>query len=161
VALIHDCAGAGSRGGQSRRSGEEGRPRECSPFPLPLPALDDIFDGLSKCCAHSRENLKLKARCVDVVGGLSESVDEVLACSGGRERASAVSRRASSRVLVGLVVRGGEVVGGSEEKVEGRILPMNVQRFLFGVVEGEGVSDVSFGMLMSAVVPSLSEECSL
>jgi hypothetical protein len=63
--------------------------------------------------------------------------------------------------LVGLVVRGGEVVGGSEEKVEGKILPMNVQRFLFGVVEGEGVSDVSFGMLMSAVVPSLSEECSL
>lgn len=98
---------------------------------------------------------------MDVVGGLSESVDEVLACSGGRERASAVSRRASSRVLVGLVVRGGEVVGGSEEKVEGKILPMNVQRFLFDVVEGEGVSDVSFGMLMSAVVPSLSEECSL
>jgi hypothetical protein len=64
VALSQACAGAGRRGGQSRRSGEEGRPRECSPLPLPLPlpALDDIFDGLSKCCAHSRENLKLKAR---------------------------------------------------------------------------------------------------
>jgi hypothetical protein len=98
---------------------------------------------------------------VDVVGGVSESVDEVLACSGGRERASAVSRRASSRVLVGLVVRGGEVVGDSGEKVEGRILPMNVQRFLFGVLDGEVVSEVSFGMLMSAVVPSLSEECRL
>jgi hypothetical protein len=98
---------------------------------------------------------------VDVEGGDSESVDEVLACSGGRERASAVSRRASSRVLVGLVVRGGEVVGDSEAKVEGRILPMNVQRFLFGVLEGEGESDVSFGVSMSAVMPSLSEECRL
>jgi hypothetical protein len=38
---------------------------------------------------------------------------------------------------------------------------MNVQRFLFGVLGGEGVSEVSFGMLMSAVVPSLSEECRL
>jgi hypothetical protein len=102
--------------------------------------------------------LKEKARRVDVAGGVSESVDEVLACSDGRARASAVSRRASSRVLVGLVVRGGEVVGDSEEKVEGRIFPMKVQRFLLGVLDGEGVSGVSFGLLMSVVVSSLRDE---
>ena len=135
--LIHVCAGAGKRGGQSRRS--EVDPRS------------EFLEGFSKCCAHSRENLKEKARCVDVEGGVSESVDEDLACSAGRVRASAVSRRASSRVLVGLVVRGGEAVGESEEKVEGRILPMKVQRFLLGVLDGEGVSGVSFGVLKSAV----------
>ena len=98
---------------------------------------------------------------MDVEGGVSESVEEVLACREGRERESAVSRRASSRVLVGLVVRGGDVFGDSEVKVEGKILPMKVQRFLFGVLEGEGVSGVNFGVLMSAVVSSLSEECLL
>jgi hypothetical protein len=118
------------------------------------------LEGFSKCCAHSRENLKEKARWVDVEGGVSESVDEDLACSAGRVRASAVSRRASSRVLVGLVVRGGEAVGESEEKVEGRILPMKVQRFLFGVLDGEGVSGVSFGVLKSAV-SSLRDKCRL
>lgn len=104
--------------------------------------------------------MKEKTRWVDVEGGVSESVDEDLACSAGRERASAVSRRASSRVLVGLVVRGGEEVGESEEKVEGRILPMKVQRFLFGVLDEEGVSGVSFGLLKS-VVSSLRVECRL
>jgi hypothetical protein len=150
LAFIQLCAGAGRRGGQIRRSEDE-KPREFSP----------LFDGFSKCCAHSRENLKLKARWVDVAGGVSESVDEVLACSGGRARASAVSRRASSRVLVGLIVRGGEVVGDSEEKVEGRILPMKVQRFLLGVLDGEGVSGVNFGLLMSVVVSSLRDELRL
>jgi hypothetical protein len=88
---------------------------------------------------------------VDVAGGVSESVLGVLACSGGRERAKAVSRRASSRVLVGLVVRpeagGDDVLESEVENVDGSILPMNVQRFLFGVLEGEGVSAVSFGLL--------------
>jgi len=123
--------------------------------------LEESLEGFSKCCDHSRENLKLKARWVDVEGGVSESVEEVLACREGRERESAVSRRASSRVLVGLVVRGGDVFGDSEAKVEGKILPMKVQHFLFGVLEGEGVSGVNFGVLMSAVVSSLSEECLL
>lgn len=84
---------------------------------------------------------------------------EVLLCSGGRARASAVSRRASSRVLVGLVVRmgawGGDVLGSGVEKVEGSILPMNVQRFLFGVLDGEGLSAVSFGSVMSGAVSNL------
>lgn len=84
---------------------------------------------------------------------------EDLACKGGRARASAVSRRASSRVLVGLAVRfwagGGDVLGSGVEKVEGSILPMNVQRFLFGVLDGEGESAVSFGAVMSAVVSIL------
>ncbi len=104
--------------------------------------------------------MKEKTRWVDVEGGVSESVDEDLACSAGRERASAVSRRASSRVLVGLVVRGGEEVGESEEKEAGRILPMKVQRFLFGVLDGEAVSGVSFGLLKS-IVSSLRDECRL
>ena len=148
MALSQACAGAGRRGGQRRRSERES-------------GVEESLDGFSKCWAHSRENLKLKARCVDVEGGVSESVDEVFACREGRARESAVSRRASSRVLVGLVVRGGEVVGGSEVKVEGRIFPMKVQRFLFGVLDGDGVSGVNFGVLMSAVVSSLSEECRL
>ena len=69
----------------------------------------------------------------------------------GRERASAVSRRASSSVLVGLDPR---LCVGDEEpsvpvmKVDGSILPMNVHRFLFVVV---GKSVVSFGVDMSAV----------
>lgn len=113
------------------------------------------FEGFSKCWAHSKENLKLKTRCVDVEGGVSESVLEVLVCIGGRERAKAVSRRASSRAFVGLVVRpevgGGDVLGSGVEKVEGRILPMKVQRFLLGVLDGDGVSAVSFGVLGSAV----------
>lgn len=157
MAVIQVCAGAGKRGGQRRRSEVEERPRELSEEE----EEEESLEGFSKCCAHSKENLKLKARCVDVEGGVSESVDEDLACSGGLARAKAVSRRASSRVFVGLVVRGGEVVGESEEKVEGRILPMKVHRFLFGVLEGEGVSEVSFGVLMSAVVSSLREECLL
>lgn len=104
--------------------------------------------------------MKEKARWLAVEGGVSESVDEDLACSAGRERLSAVSRRASSRVLVGLVVRGGEEVGESEEKVEGRILPIKVQRFLFGVLDEEGVSSVSFG-LSKSIVSSLRDECRL
>jgi hypothetical protein len=53
------------------------------------------------------------------------------------------------------------VVGESVEKVEGRILPMKVHRFLLGVLDGEGASEVSFGLSMSAVVSSLREECRL
>jgi hypothetical protein len=100
---------------------------------------------------------------VDVAGGVSESVLEVLVWSGGRARASAVSRRASSRVLVGLVVRfeaSGDVLGSGVEKVEGSILPMNVQRFLFGVLDGDGASAVSFGAVMSAAVSSLESVAS-
>ncbi len=85
---------------------------------------------------------------MDVAGGVSLSVLEVLECRVGRDRAIAVWRRASSRVLVGLDVRGsagcdsGVVV---VVKVEGSILPMNVQRFLLGAVGGESVG--SFGEL--------------
>ena len=87
-------------------------------------------------------------------------------CIAGLERASAVSRRASSRVLVGEV---GAVFAvfvfeseGVEEKEEGRTLFMNVQRFLLGVLEGEGVSAVSFGFVISAAsVSSLRDECRL
>jgi hypothetical protein len=69
LAFIHVCAGAGRRGGQRRRSEVE-RPREWEPSDL---------EGFSKCCAHSRENLKENARCEDAVaGGVSESVEEVL-----------------------------------------------------------------------------------
>lgn len=46
--------------------------------------------GFSKCCVHSRENLKEKTRCVEVAGGVSLSVLEDLACIAGRERAIAV-----------------------------------------------------------------------
>ncbi len=104
---------------------------------------------------------------MDVAGGVSESVLEVLVCIGGRERAKAVSRRASSRVLVGLVVRpeagGGAVLGSGVEKVEGSILPINVQRFLLGVLDGGGASAVNFGVAGSAVssLESDREECRL
>jgi hypothetical protein len=101
---------------------------------------------------------------VDVAGVVSESVLEVLACSGGRARASAVSRRASSSAFVGLAVRlgagGGDELGSGVEKVEGRILPMNVQRFLFGVLDGDGESAVNFGAVRSASVSSLESVAS-
>jgi len=49
VALSQACAGAGRRGGQSRRSERESE-------------VEESLEGFSKCCDHSRENLKLKAR---------------------------------------------------------------------------------------------------
>jgi hypothetical protein len=88
---------------------------------------------------------------VELAGGVSLSVLEVLLCIAGRDRAKAVSRRASSRVLVGLEPRlgSGDVLPGSGvEKDDGRILPMNVHRFLLGVPFGE--SAVSFGFSLSA-----------
>lgn len=92
------------------------------------------------------------ARCVvPVAGGVSLSVLEDLRCRAGRERAIAVSRRASSSVLVGL---GPPLwVGDDEpsvvfEKVEGIIFPIRVHRFLLGVV---GESVVSLGVEASAV----------
>jgi len=106
--------------------------------------------------------LKEKARWVEVAGGVSLSELEDLACSGGRERAIAVSRRASSRVLVGLVVRGcGVELASAVVKVPGSILPMNVQRFLLGAPVG---SAVSFGLALSALsslARDAREECRL
>lgn len=117
-------------------------------FPFPFPFVDEGGDGLSKCCAHSSENLNEKERCVDVEGGVSLSVEEVAECMAGRERESAVAWRASARDFVGLVGSGGaeEGVGGV---VEARTLFMNVQRFLVGVVVG--ASGVSFGVGESSV----------
>jgi len=101
---------------------------------------DGVGVGFSKCCVHSRENLKEKTRCVDVAGGVSLSVLEDLACRGGLERAMAVWRRASSRVLVGLPNRGSDAGEGSgvDVKFAGSIFPMKVQRFLLGAL-GESV----------------------
>jgi hypothetical protein len=86
------------------------------------------------------------------VGGVSLSELEVLECNAGLERARAISRRASSSVLVGLLPRllvgEEELESGVVENVEGRILPMKVQRFLL-VAEDE--SAVSFGIALSAV----------
>jgi hypothetical protein len=65
------------------------------------------------------------------------------------DRASAVSRLASSSVFVGLVPLFGE--GGPSlaiENVDGSILPMKVHLFLLGVV---GASVVSLGLEVSAV----------
>jgi hypothetical protein len=91
-------------------------------------------------------------RCVvAVAGGVSLSVLDDFEGKPGRERASAVSRRASSRVFVGLDPRlwvGDEEPSVPVAKVEGSILPMNVHRLLF-VVVGESV--VSFGADASAV----------
>jgi hypothetical protein len=96
---------------------------------------------------------------VELAGGVSLSVLEVLLCIGGRARANAVSRRASSRVLVGLEPRlaVGDVLPDSRvEKEDGRLLPMNVHRFLLGVPDGE--SAVSFGFSLSAVSSLEREE---
>lgn len=101
---------------------------------------------------------------VAVAGGVSLSVLEDLCGRPGRERASAVSLRTSSRVLVGLDPRlwvGDEELSVVVEKVDGSILPMNVHRFLLGVV---GESVVSFGAEASAVSSFESiarEECCL
>lgn len=60
------------------------------------------------------------------------------------ERASAVSRLASSSVFVGLEARGdGDSSLLVVVKVEGIILPMKVHLFL---LDGVGVSVVNFGM---------------
>ena len=73
---------------------------------------------------------------------------EVFASNAGRVRANAVSRLASSRVLVGL-----DPLVGEEEpsfvviNVEGSIFPMKVHLFLLGVVG----SAVSFGSELSVV----------
>jgi hypothetical protein len=94
---------------------------------------------------------------VDVAGGVSLSVLELFWCNGGREldRAKAVSLRASSRVLVGLVPLVGDV--DASLKVDGNILPMKDQRFLLGVV---GESVVSFGVVsvVSSLVRAPSDE---
>ena len=158
LALSHACAGAGRRGGQRRRSLPTLKPGPplgpLFPLPLRFPCWWLLL-GLSKCCDHSRENLNENARCVDVAGGVSLSELEVLACSTGLARASAVSLRASSRVLVGLLPRllvgeeGAEADSLAIENVEGSIFPMNVQRFLLGV-EGDE-SAVNFGFALSAV----------
>ena len=74
---------------------------------------------------------------------IGASLSEFKLLVTGAERASAVSRLASSRVFVGLDARGVEdssllmVVN-----VEGMILPMKVHLFL---LDGVGVSVVSFG----------------
>ena len=62
-------------------------------------------------------------------------------------RAIAVSRRASSSVLVGLELRIGELEP-SDENVDGSILPMKDHLLLLGVF---GASIVSFGTELSAV----------
>jgi hypothetical protein len=103
------------------------------------------------------------------VGGVSLSELEFLEWSWGRDLAIAVSRRASSRVwvLVGLprplVGDEAAVSTDAEAREEGSILPIKVQRFLFGpVVDGE--SAVSLGLAESAVssfVRPASEECRL
>jgi len=95
---------------------------------------------------------------VDVAGGVSLSELDVLLCIAGREldRARAVSRLASSRVLVGLV--GEEPPSAVVLKVDGSILPMIDHLFLLGVV---GKSVLNFGLAVSAVSSfesALSEE---
>ena len=103
------------------------------------------------------------ARWVDVDGGVSLSELEDLVGNDGLDRARAVSRRASSRVLVGLTPRlfiGDEgLKSGLVANVEGSILPINVQRFLLGEE-----SAVSFGFALSAVsdfANVVSKECRL
>jgi hypothetical protein len=91
-----------------------------------------ICCAFSKCCVHSRENLKLYTRWFAVAGGVSESLEPVLEWFG-RVRAKAVSLRASSRVFVGVVDLADEVDSGEVER-DGIILPMNVHLFLLGVV---------------------------
>lgn len=77
----------------------------------------------------------------------------------GLERAMAVSRRASSKVLVGLPTRGvGELpLSLGDVNVEGSIFAIIDQRFLFGVL---GASAVSFGpeSSMSGFVIVTSDE---
>lgn len=76
---------------------------------------------------------------------------EVFVLNPGLDRARAISRRASSRFLVGLdpLLCAGDVEQSvAVEEVEGSILPMNVQRHLF---EGVGESVVSFGAVASAM----------
>ena len=124
--------------------------------PVRLEREDDgvgVGFGFSKCCVHSRENLKEKTRCVDVAGGVSLSVLEDLAWSGGRDRAMAVWSRASSRVLVGLPTRGSDADGGSgvDVKVPGSIFPMNVHRFLLGAL-GESVPSLRLFSVLSDLV---------
>jgi len=95
---------------------------------------------------------------------VSLSDDDGAFGNSGRLRARAVSFRASSRALVGLVflllfADEGGVASGEVLNVDGRILPINVQRFLLGVV---GVSLVSFGVF--SVVSSLvrpAKDCRL
>jgi len=60
----------------------------------------------------------------------------------GPERASAVSRLASSSVFVGLVARGVVKSSSLLVNVDGMIFPIKVHRFL---LDGVGVSVVSFG----------------
>lgn len=92
-------------------------------------------------------------------------MDEDLLWSVGREREIAVSRRASSRFLVGLETRGcsaGEGVSWVEVMAEGSILPMKVHRFLFGTALGGSLA--SFGELVFVVSTLFkldSEECLL
>lgn len=76
--------------------------------------------------------------------------------SEGRARASAVSRRASSRVLVGLEMRGCSALSWLIVRADGSILPMNVQRFLLGAPIGG--SFVSLGVLPSGVSTLFKEE---
>jgi hypothetical protein len=96
--------------------------------------------------------MKEYARCVvAVAGGVSLSVLDDLRSRSGRERASAVSLRASSSALVGLAPRlcvGNEVPSVGVENVDGSTLFMNVHRFLLDVV---GESVVSFGLDASGV----------
>ena len=82
-----------------------------------------------------------------MAGGVSPSELELLVFRDGLVRAIAVSRRASSRVLVGLEPRVTEFES-SVENVEGSILPINVHLLLLGVL---GASIVSFGTELSAV----------
>lgn len=97
--------------------------------------------------------MKEKTRCVEVAGGVSLSVLEDLAWSEGRERAIAVWARASSRVLVGLLVRGSTagVGSGGDVNVVGSILPMKVQRFLLGAVGSESVLSLSVVSVVSGL----------
>jgi hypothetical protein len=87
-----------------------------------------------------------------------------LLCRIGRDRAIAVSRRASSRFLVGLDTRGCSFGGVSwvDEVLDGSTLFMNVHRFLFGTTLE--VSLTALLKLVSAVstfVKAESEECLL
>ena len=95
---------------------------------------------------------------MDVVGRVSLSVLEVLLCIAGRklDRASAVSRLASSRVFIGLV--GDGTPSTVVLNADGSILPMSDHLFLLGVL---GKSVLNFGRALSAVSgndSALSEE---
>jgi hypothetical protein len=130
----------GNLGGVMRRSGPA---LGLDPI-RPIPFLFDLC--FSKCCDHSSENLNENARYADVAGGVSLSELDFFECIGGLVRAKAVSRRASSKVRVGLSVRLVLDANASGSvpavKFAGSILPMKVQRFLPGVLDP---SEVSFG----------------